>query len=258
MVWRVGMPRQMVPHSPWNGNEMQFNPQEIAALAQADATPRMDMYAFIHKALRAYMSDTLTGLGRMDVDDDLDLNQTCARVLQLLDFCRAHLKHENDYVHPAMERHVPGSAAAVAHEHLGHEQAIAALAQGTAQLMGCAPVRRTRVAHALYQQLALFIAHNFEHMHQEETVHNAVLWAHYSDAELAAIEGALVASIPPEEMLVVLRWMLPHMAPAERAMMLGQMRDNAPPQALDAALAVVRPHLSQIEWDKLVRALDLA
>ncbi|MBS0390429.1 MAG: hypothetical protein JSR23_04605 [Proteobacteria bacterium] len=237
---------------------MQFNPQEIAALAQAEATPRMDMYAFIHKALRAYMSDTLTGLGRVDVADDLDVNQTCARVLQLLDFCRSHLHHENDFLHPAMERHVPGSAAAVAREHMGHEQAIDALAAGTAQLMACAHDRRAQVAHALYQQLALFVAHNFEHMHQEETAHNAVLWAHYSDAELAAIEGALVASIPPDEMLVVLRWMLPSMAPAERAMMLADMRRNAPPQAFDVALAVARPHLSQVEWGKLARALDLA
>ena len=30
----------------------------------------------------------------------------------------------------------------------------------------------------------------------------------YSDAELATIEGALVASIPPDEMQVVLRWIL--------------------------------------------------
>lgn len=237
---------------------MQLNPEEITALAQAEATPRMDIYAFIHKALRAFMSDTLTGLGRADVSDDADLNQACARVQQLLDFCRSHLQHENEFLHPAMERHAPGSATAVAHEHAGHEQAIAALAAGTAQLMACPRERRAQVAHALYKHLALFVAHNFEHMHQEETAHNAVLWAHYSDAQLAAIESALVASIPTEDMLVVLRWMLPGMTPAERALMLGDMRRNAPPPAFDAALAVARPHLSQAEWGKLARALDLA
>lgn len=238
---------------------MQFNPQEIAALARAEAAaPRMDMYAFIHKALRAFMADTLMGLGRVDADDDLELSQACARVLQLLDFCRSHLRHEDLFVHPAMERHAPGSAAEVAREHEGHEQAIAALAEGVAQLMACARERRARAAHALYRQLALFVAHNFEHMHQEETAHNAVLWAHYSDAELAAIEGAIEASIPPEEMRVALRWMLPYMAPAERAMVLDGMRRNAPPQVFEAALSIVRPHLSQAEWDKLARALDLA
>ena len=113
---------------------MQLDSQELAALAQAAVTPRMDMYAFIHKALRAYMSDTLVALGRVDVNDEPELGQICDRVRQLLDFCRAHLRHENDFIHPAMERHLPGSAAAVAQEHVGHVQAIATLADGTAQL----------------------------------------------------------------------------------------------------------------------------
>lgn len=237
---------------------MQLDSQELAALAQAAVTPRMDMYAFIHKALRAYMSDTLVALGRVDVNNEPELGQICDRVRQLLDFCRAHLRHENDFIHPAMERHLPGSAAAVAQEHVGHVQAIATLADGTAQLVACAPERRAPLAHALYRQLALFVAHNFEHMQQEETQHNAVLWAHYSDAELVAIHDRLVASIPPEEMGVVLRWMLPHLTPDERAMMLADMRRSAPPPAFEAALALARAQLTPREWDKLARALELA
>lgn len=237
---------------------MKLDRQEFAALAQADAAQRMDMYAIIHKALRAYLFDTLVALGRVDVADAHDLGQTCARVRQLLDFCRAHLAHENDFIHPAMERHAPGSAGAVASDHLEHEQAIAALSASVTHLMNCAPGQRAPLAHALYQRLALFVAHNLEHMHQEETAHNAVLWAHYSDAELVALHDALVASIPPEEMQVVLRWMLPHMAPAERATMLAEMRAQAPAPAFEAVLSLARAHLTRLEWDKLARALEPA
>lgn len=237
---------------------MQFDPQEITALAQAEASaPRMDIYAFIHKALRAYMTDTLTGLGRMDVSDDLELSQTCARVLELLDFCRSHLHHENTFVHPAMEAHAPGTSAAMADDHRGHEQAITALAASTTQLMTCTRERRARVAHALYRQLALFVAHNFEHMNQEETGHNAVLWAHYTDAQLAQIEGAIVASLPPEEAMVTLRWMIPYLSPAERALLLGDMQQKAPREAFEATLALARRYLTATEWDKLARTLGL-
>ena len=39
---------------------MKIDAREIAALTQAQpAAPRMDMYASIHKALRAFMADTL-------------------------------------------------------------------------------------------------------------------------------------------------------------------------------------------------------
>jgi hypothetical protein len=50
----------------------------------------------------------------------------------------------------------------------------------------------------------------------EETAHNAVLWQCYTDAELMGVHGALVASIPPHEMMLVMRWMVPFMSPAER------------------------------------------
>src|SRR6218665_2232569 len=101
---------------------MKIDPREIAALAGAQpAAPRMDMYAGIHKALRAFMADTLLGLGRMDVDDDLEFAQTCDRVMQLLALCRSHLHHENQFVHAAMEAFEPGASAAIEAEHAGHE-----------------------------------------------------------------------------------------------------------------------------------------
>ena len=86
------------------GKTVNIDPREIAALAAAQpAAPRVDMYAGIHKALRTCMTDTLLALGRMDTDDDLEFAQTCDRVMQLLDLCRSHLHHENDFVHTAMQ-----------------------------------------------------------------------------------------------------------------------------------------------------------
>ena len=237
---------------------MKIDPREIAALAAAQpAAPRMDMYAGIHKALRACMADTLLGLGRMDVSDDLEFAQTCDRVMQLLDFCRSHLHHENQFVHAALEARAPGASAAVAHEHAEHEQAIAALAGGVAHLLGCAPAARPATAHALYHQLALFVAHNFEHMHVEETAHNRALWALYTDEELVRIHDALVASIPPHEMMAIARWLVPFMSPTERTVLLSDMQQNAPAPVLAAVLAHVQPHLTQPEWTKLMRSLGL-
>ncbi|MEZ5605660.1 MAG: hemerythrin domain-containing protein [Burkholderiaceae bacterium] len=237
---------------------MQFNPEEIAALAQAEvAAPRYDIYAFIHKALRAYMVDTLVAVGQLDVNDDAALTQTGARVGQLLAFCRSHLSHENHFIHPALEQYAAGSSQAIAAEHVGHERAIDALAAAVQVLTSCPPPARARVARALYQQLALFVAHNFEHMHQEETAHNAVLWAHHRDEEIAAIEGAIHASLDPDEAMLCMRWMLPNLAPVERALVLADLRAQAPASVFDAVLALVRPQLSAPQWDRLARDLAL-
>jgi hypothetical protein len=237
---------------------MKIDPKELAQVAAAPTPPRVDLYAGIHKAMRALMADTLLALGRMDTEDDLETAQTCHRVMELLDFCRSHLLHENEFVHPAIEARSPGASELVAHEHEEHEQAITALGVAVAGLLAGPRAHRAMAGLDLYRRLALFVAHNLEHMHVEETAHNAVLWSRHTDAELLGIHNALVAALAPAEMMYVLRWMVPFMNPAERLGMLGDMQRQAPPQAFQAALDVVQPHLTSNEWAKLARDLGLA
>lgn len=237
---------------------MKIDANELTQVAALQDPPRVDMYAGIHKALRALMADTLLAVGRMDYDDDLDRAQVCHRVLELLDFCDSHLKHENKFVHAAIEARAVGASERIAHEHEEHQQHIAELGGRVAKLLSCAAPARAALTLDLYRQLSLFIAENFQHMHIEETAHNAVLWARYTDAELMDIHNALVASIPPEEMMYVVRWLVPFMNPAERAGMLADMQAHAPAPAFAAVLDVVRPHLTTVEWGKLSRSLGLA
>ena len=225
-------------------------------MAAAEA-PRFDMYTGIHKALRAFMADTLLALGRMDPLDDADVAQATEQLLQLLGFCRAHLRHENDFVHAAIEARAPGASDRIGHEHEEHVAHIVALSDQVAQLRAAGPAQRMAAAGCLYSALSLFIAENFQHMHVEETAHNAVLWARYTDAELLAIHDALVASIPPEEMMMVARWLVPFLNPLERFHLVADMRAKAPAPAFDAMLAVARPHLTTAEWARLARDLGL-
>lgn len=237
---------------------MNINSQEMKQVAAVQAAPRLDLYAGIHKALRALMADTLLAVGRMDADDGLEMAQTSQRVLELLDFCVSHLRHENQFIHTALEARAPGASEVIAHEHEEHERHIAGLSALVGDLLKSPPVERAGAALALYRQLSLFIAGNFQHMHVEETARNAVLWSRYTDAELAAIHNDLVASIPPEEMMTILRWLVPFMNPAERTAMMADMQAHAPAPAFAAALDTVRPYLTQAEWGKLTCSLGLA
>ncbi len=223
----------------------------------AAVAPRVDLYRGIHKAARALMADTLLALGRMDPDDGPELAHTSLRVMDLLHFCRSHLRHENTHVHSAMEARAPGSSMATSYEHADHELEIDDLMCATRRLLECGDGERPAQALSLYLALSVFIGHNFAHMHVEETQHNAVLWAHFTDAELGAIHEALIAAMPPEELMFVLRWLVPHMNPAERAALLGTMRAGTPAPAFAVVLEVVRPHLTQREWHKLEKALGM-
>ena len=215
------------------------------------------MYAAIHKALRSYMMDTLFRTGRLDVGDAQEMAATLAQADELLAFCLGHLVHENDFVHTAIEARRPGGAARAADEHVEHVESIEALRAEVAALPLAPAAARPALALRLYHHLSLFVAENFEHMHFEETHNNAALWALYSDAELVAIHDRLLASIAPQEHLVVARWMLPAVSPAERAAIVGGMKQSAPPAAFQGVLAVVRPHLDDSAWLKLAAAVDL-
>ena len=236
---------------------MQITSRELQSVAAVEA-PRFDMYSGIHKALRAFMSDTLLAVGRMDPLDEDDVAQASGRVLDLMAVCAGHLQHENDFVHAAIEARAAGASAAIGHEHEDHVKHIAQLSDLVVVLRGAAPRARPAAAARLYHELALFIADNFEHMNVEESAHNAVLWARYTDAELMAIHDALVASIAPQEMMAIARWLVPFQNPQDRFHLLADMRAKAPAPAFQAVLDLVQPLLTTKEWSKLTGALGIA
>ena len=221
------------------------------------AVPRLDLYAPIHKALRSFMSDTLLRMGRIDTTDAASLQPTLARCDELLSPCESHVHHENDFMHPAIEARQPAGSKRIAHEHEEHLQAIAELREEVAALRAAPPEAAAALALRLYRHLALFVAANFQHMHIEETAHNAALWAHYSDAELTQLHGRLLASIDPREHLLVARWMVPALTPQERALIVGGMQAESPPDAFRGLLAHIRPHLDDADWRSLAHALML-
>lgn len=233
---------------------MPFADSSTAPAKTAPAAPRVDLYGGIHKALRLFMTDTLLRVGRLDPTDADELARTLSQLRSLLELCRSHVAHENEFVHAAIEARRPGASQRIAAEHVEHLDAIAAL---EAEVAALAALPREPAAQRLYRHLARFVGENFEHMHVEETAHNAALWSLYSDAELNEIHQRILAAVDPAEMGLVLRWMVPAMSPAERAGMLGEMQRQMPPEAMRGVLDTVRPHLDDTAWGNLARALNV-
>jgi hypothetical protein len=229
-----------------------------APATTVSAQPRIDMYTPIHKALRAFMSDTLVRLGGVDHDDDSDRQRTLDQVDALLAQLKSHLDHENHFVQTAIEARCAGAAGRTAHDHIDHLECISNLEDECRALRDARPEQRAGLGMSLYRHLGAFVAENLQHMLVEERENNAALWAHYSDAELAQVHDLLLASIPPAELLLCTRWMVVAMSVAELAPMFAAMRDKAPPAAFAVLLDVAREHMDSVRWAKLARALDLA
>lgn len=216
---------------------------------------RFDIYRLIHKGLRSYLTETLLTIGRMDPQSEADLHAGLIQLRGLLQFCQNHLEHENTFVHPAMEKVLPGCAESMYTHHQHHDAMIADLRGAADQLQATPAAKRDALAATLYRSLAVFVADNLAHMHEEETRNNAILWQGYSDDEIRAIEHAIVASLSPEKNAEVMSWMLPSMNHQERHEFLSGMRREAPQEVFTGALEIARSTLANGEWNKLQFAL---
>ena len=218
--------------------------------------PRYDIYRLIHKGMRSFLTEALLTLGRLDPQSAADLHAGMTQLRSLLDFCDSHLEHENTFIHKAMNARQPGSATDMDHHHDMHKQMIMELRGMADQLLASGDGEREAICALLYRKLAVFVADNLAHMHEEETVNNAILWRYYSDDEIRAIEHALVETIPPQKHAEAMQWVLPALNHQERHAFLSGVRRAAPAPVFEGLLSIARERLSGSEWNKLQFALS--
>lgn len=219
------------------------------------APRRVDLYATVHKGLRAFLADTQNAVGRADPRDREEVDVALRQTRDLVELCRVHLEVENRFVHPVVESGARGATHRAASDHAHHLasiERIEALVDGVE-----AAADPAEGLSRLYRTLVRFHAENLEHMDYEETALNAILWATHTDAELSEIERARVAWIEPATLGLFLRWMIPAMSHSERVELFDGMREGNPSDAFESALEQARVGLSRHDWGRLSVALAL-
>ncbi len=236
---------------------MNFDLIELSHIEAAAGAGRLDLYAEIHKALRAWMSHVLLRLGQMDTRDEEESAAVVGELEHLLAAMQAHLTTENTHVHPAIEARRPGALAQIEQDHRAHEKSIANLSRLAQAMLAANAKARESAALFLYRAFALFLAENLEHMQVEETLNNQLLWSAYDDSELLAIHQGILASTPPEKMAAIASWMIPAVTPAARTQMLSGIQASAPAPAFLGMLNIAQSRLSVRDWSKLSQSLGL-
>ena len=219
--------------------------------------PRFNIYAFIHKGMRAHLIHTLYAIGRCDWQNCSEARMALAELQALTNVCRAHIFHEDKLVHQTLEQRKPGATRYSGAAHRLQCQAMDELESLAEQVIHLPARRRGDLTHRLYRRLARFVAERFEHLEQEERDNNRLLWETHSDAELIALEQRILACLSPVEMQRLLYWMLPALTPDERASYLLELRTKVCPDRFTDALATLKGQLSAAHWSHLDNALNL-
>lgn len=225
-------------------------PHSIAPGSSAAKGPRIDLYGPPHKMIRFLLANVLVELGRTCFGDPEQAKSALANMEQCLAVCDAHIAHEDVHVRPALAERAPTSIATLDAEHEEHAVHVAEL-RGLARALGDAatPELRTSLGHTIYLHFSVFVAETLAHAAYEERVVQPLCLRLFTAEELLAIHHAILASIPPAEMMLSLRAMIPASNREERAALLESVRGAAGDGALIAIFGVLA---------ELLPAADLA
>lgn len=217
-----------------------------------------DFYKDIHKGIRGELFRVTALAGNLDPGERCARAQLAERVNTLFDLLVAHAQHEDDFVQPHVVTYAPFYAEVIAADHERLEDQMVDI-RGRVERAATAPSAEQagRVRHC-YWDLAAFTSAYLEHQDFEERRVMPALDAVMDTDELIAIDQAIVASIPPDQLAVGLGLMLPAMNIDDRAAMLGGMQAGAPPEVFAGVWALAGSMLTPADYRALGARLGIA
>jgi hemerythrin-like domain-containing protein len=206
-----------------------------------DPGPPIDLYREVHKGLRLALSDLVREVGSLDASDAESIGAFGSLFADLDMMLATHHAHEDGgHLDELIAQHVDADVVQSIHE--AHDRfdvllhdlrvAVAALSSGGADTA------------RLYDDVVAFVAAYLLHMNVEEQQVMPALRADVDHDELFGITMEIRTSVPPPQMCVFLRYMLPAMNPDERAGTLGGMKAGAPPEIFDMFWGVAERSLA--------------
>jgi hypothetical protein len=219
---------------------------------------QVDIYVNVHKGIRNLITRVLFQTGSTDWTDASAVAKLQPEWEKVLELIRSHHEHEDRFIHPLLGRISPGGHRIYEAEHQAQLNVLADLEAHFARVAGDDVPKEKRVVIGLefYRGLNVFYADFLLHLHREEVEAERALHSLCLPEELMATMGELLGSIPPEEMMLYLDFMIPAMNLPECAELLEGMKASAPPEAFKALADRARKARGESDWQKLEALLE--
>lgn len=230
----------------------------VAGVVEPDfVLPVVDLYRDIHKGIRAELFAVTSTAGSVDPADRCDRAALADHVAAVAAVLESHAHHEDAFIDPVLDRHLPDLASTINSDHERLEAMFASVTDLAVSAVDVAGGEQRRLLHLLHLDLARFTSAYLEHIDLEERTVMQRLPLLIGTDEVAAIHGAIVGSIPPEEMARSLSFMLPAMNVDDRTELLGGVRAAAPPEAFEATMGLARSVLRPEDFRALAERMEV-
>jgi Hemerythrin HHE cation binding domain len=87
------------------------------------------------------------------------------------------------------------------------------------------------------------------HMNREDAELVPLMQTHFSDPEMGAIQGKIIAQMPPDRVFAILGWMLPSLNVTELSGLLASLKGLAPPPVMKAISELCAARVDPARWN---------
>lgn len=217
---------------------------------------RPDVYRSIHKALRKAMFEFSYQTGKTNFEDPIAVQQLKAQFDELVNMLDMHGHKEDDICLPLLESKRIGITAHNENEHIRIHGVIEGLQQQMEELVKSPTANGFEKPWTFYYAVNEFISDYLMHMQLEEIEMTKLFYELCSDEEIAGMTEKIISSIPPQEMTVVAKHMLPALLPQDRIGMMTHVKQTAPPPAFQGMMMLCKSILTEAEYNQLEKALN--
>ncbi|MDQ2649333.1 MAG: hemerythrin domain-containing protein [Actinomycetota bacterium] len=217
-----------------------------------------DLYRDIHKAVRVELFSAVTTAASTDPTDALAVADLASQVARLVDFLDLHAEHEDGHIQPFILDVLPGEADRIESDHGDFEGTGSQLVDRAVEATQAAPAERRQLLHWLHLDLAAFTSEYLAHQDLEERIVMPALEAAIGVDAVMGVHGAIIGSIPPDELMQSLALMIPAMNADDRTEMLGGMQATAPAEAFQGVWGLTQSVLGDAEVRQLAGRLGLS
>jgi hypothetical protein len=217
----------------------------------------VDLYKDIHKGIRAELFAATSVAGSVDPADGCGRIALADHVRSVAAVLGSHAQHEDLFVDPVLRTHLPDLAEQVTTDHEALESRFGSIVDLAETFASAAQPDQRRLGHWLYLELASFTSAYLGHQDLEERTVMPALERAVGVGAALDLHVAIVSSIPPDEMVRSLAFMLPAMNLDDRTDLLMGMRMSAPPEAFGGVLGLAQSVLGPAAFTELADRLAL-
>ncbi len=220
---------------------------------------RYKTYDAPHKGLRNGLSQLSLLAGRTNYSNPDEVAQLRQLGTRLFSILTIHAEDENTVTLAHLETRCPGCSQHDVDDHQeihqtqqNLEDQLKAISAGASE-----GKNMTEAGAEFYLAFSEFHGKYLQHTAEEERVTQPLLWQHFTDEELAAHRGEIMARNPPRTLLTWFEFVIPAQTRAERIGLLTGFKRMAPADFFAEGIEMIQKVLPRSEFEHLENALSI-